>query len=192
MIRFLLASSGILLLGSMSAFFLFVSLLSIATVVWILVALMLMFGLGVQIANEKASVNNGRKTRPTMTKIELKKFKNTLTARQNELEGLIRNREAAAIETSADALDQIQHMVERELALETLGRESAFLRETRAALRRIDTGNFGTCLDCEEEINPKRLAAIPWAARCIACQERADREGATGDHSAEPLLVEAA
>lgn len=127
-----------------------------------------------------------------MTKIELTKFRNKLTARQSELEGLIRNREAAAIETSADALDQIQHMVERELALETLGRESAFLRETRAALRRINMGAFGTCLDCEEEINSKRLAAVPWAARCIACQERADREGATVEDADESLLVKAA
>ena len=123
-----------------------------------------------------------------MTKVELKQFKNALTARQNELEGLIRNREAAAIETSADALDQIQHMVERELALETLGRESAFLRETRAALRRIDGGTFGICLDCEDEINLKRLAAIPWAARCIACQERADREGTAVDNIDEAEL----
>jgi len=63
-----------------------------------------------------------------MTQIELKKFKNTLTARQSELERLIRNREAATIETSADALDQIQHAVERELALGTLARDSARLR----------------------------------------------------------------
>ena len=37
MIRFLLASSGALFLGSIEAFFLFVPMLSIATVVWILV-----------------------------------------------------------------------------------------------------------------------------------------------------------
>ena len=99
-----------------------------------------------------------------MTKSELKKFKTTLAARESELEGLIRNREAAAIETSADALDQIQHAVERELALGTLARESSGLRETRAALRRVDDGSFGICMDCEEEINLKRLAAVPWAA----------------------------
>ena len=127
-----------------------------------------------------------------MTKIELKKFKTTLAARANELEGLIRNREAAAIETSADALDQIQHAVERELALGTLARESSGLRETRAALRRIDDGSFGICLDCEEEINLKRLTAVPWAARCIACQERADREGAATENADEPPQAEAA
>jgi DnaK suppressor protein len=126
-----------------------------------------------------------------MTKIELKKFKNTLTARQSELEGLIRNREAATIETSADALDQIQHAVERELALGTLARESACLREARAALRRIDAGVFGTCLDCEEDIGLKRLAAVPWAALCVACQERAEREGPAVENAIEPLLAEA-
>ena len=127
-----------------------------------------------------------------MTKIEVKKFKTTLAARESELEGLIRNREAAAIETSADALDQIQHAVERELALGTLARESSGLRETRAALRRIDDGSFGICMDCEEEINLKRLAAVPWAARCIACQERADREGAASETADEPSQAEAA
>jgi DnaK suppressor protein len=129
-----------------------------------------------------------------MTKLELKKFTTTLAARASELEGLIRNREAAAIETSADALDQIQHAVERELALGTLARESSGLRETRAALRRIDEGSFGICMDCEEEINLKRLAAVPWAARCIACQERADREGAANDsdNAGEPSQAEAA
>jgi len=127
-----------------------------------------------------------------MTKSELKKFKTTLAARESELEGLIRNREAAAIETSADALDQIQHAVERELALGTLARESSGLRETRAALRRVDDGSFGICMDCEEKINLKRLAAVPWAARCIACQERADREGAATESVDEPSQAEAA
>ncbi len=126
-----------------------------------------------------------------MTETQVKSFRNILTARQTELEGLIRNREAAAIETSADALDQIQHMVERELALETLGRESAFLRDTRAALRRMDEGTYGVCVDCEDEINPKRLTAVPWASRCIACQERADREG-TGNSTDDSLFAEAA
>jgi DnaK suppressor protein len=126
-----------------------------------------------------------------MTKIEVKKFKTTLAARESELEGLIRNREAAAIETSADALDQIQHAVERELALGTLARESSGLRETRAALRRLADGSYGLCMDCEEEINLKRLIAVPWAARCIACQERADREGAAAEAD-EPSQAEAA
>ncbi len=49
--RFLLAFSGALFLGSTAAFLLFVPLLSIATVVWILVGLVLMFGLGIHVGS---------------------------------------------------------------------------------------------------------------------------------------------
>lgn len=49
MIRFLLACSGALLLAAMGAFFLLVPLLPLAVVVFALVGLMLMFGLGVQV-----------------------------------------------------------------------------------------------------------------------------------------------
>lgn len=127
-----------------------------------------------------------------MTKRELKDFTTILKVRQTELEGLIRNRESAAIETSADALDQIQHMSERELALETLALESARLRDARAALRRTVDGTFGRCVDCEGEINLRRLAAIPWAARCIACQEVADRAGTPEVGSTDGWQSEAA
>ena len=134
----------------------------------------------------------GTKTKRVMTDMDLQKFKSSLTARRIELERLLRNREPAAIETSADALDQIQHAVEREMALGNLARESACLRDARAALRRIDEGIFGTCVECEEDISLKRLAAAPWAARCIVCQERGDRDGATADNAIESELIETA
>jgi hypothetical protein len=52
MTRFFLVSSGALLLGSLGAFFLFVPLLSIATVAWIFVGLLFMFGLGFQVGTQ--------------------------------------------------------------------------------------------------------------------------------------------
>ena len=52
------------------------------------------------------------------------------------------------------------------------------LREVRAALRRIDEGAFGMCIDCGEMIDPKRLAAAPWTAHCIVCQKATDCENA--------------
>ncbi|MBI3697002.1 MAG: TraR/DksA family transcriptional regulator [Acidobacteria bacterium] len=41
-----------------------------------------------------------------------------------------------------------------------------------AALDRLDSGDYGICVDCGAAIASKRLVAIPWASRCIACQER--------------------
>ena len=73
-----------------------------------------------------------------MTKTELSKYKNILVAKQAELEQLVRNREGIAIEKSPDALDEVQHAAERELAIRNLDRESNLLRNVRAALRRIE------------------------------------------------------
>ena len=100
-----------------------------------------------------------------------------LEAKQVELMGGLRNREGIAIEKSADQMDEIQYATERDLAIRNVDRESTLLRQVNAALRRIHNGTFGTCVDCEETISPKRLIAVPWATRCIKCQEATDREG---------------
>jgi DnaK suppressor protein len=127
-----------------------------------------------------------------MTKSEINKFKKILENKQDELEQIVRNRDAITIEKSADALDEVQHAAERELAIRNLDRESHLLRNVRGALRRIDEGTFGVCLHCEEEISPKRIAAVPWAAFCIQCQEQADRNHDDGNDMLEDMLVNAA
>lgn len=50
--------------------------------------------------------------------------------------------------------------------------EITVLKQVDAALRRIERGTFGVCLECEEPISNKRLEAVPWARYCIPCQER--------------------
>jgi uncharacterized protein (DUF302 family)/RNA polymerase-binding transcription factor DksA len=44
-----------------------------------------------------------------------------------------------------------------------------------AALRRIDTHTYGTCVECGITIEPARLQKAPEAARCLACQREAER-----------------
>ncbi|MEJ7606296.1 MAG: TraR/DksA family transcriptional regulator [Bryobacteraceae bacterium] len=127
-----------------------------------------------------------------MTKTDINKYKDILETRQAELVDVLRNREAITIEKSPDALDEVQNAAERELAIRNLDRESKLLTNVRAALRRIDDGSFGTCIHCEEEISPKRVAAVPWTPYCIACQEQADRAQEEGTESLEELLVNAA
>lgn len=124
-----------------------------------------------------------------MTKSEVNKFKKILETKQGDLEKIVRNRDAIAIEKSADALDEVQHASERELAIRNLDRESNLLRAVRLALRRINDGSFGTCLHCDEEISPKRIAAVPWAANCIQCQELADRNKEEGNEAFDDEIV---
>jgi DnaK suppressor protein len=46
------------------------------------------------------------------------------------------------------------------------------LSEIEAALRRIEDGTYGVCEVCGKPIAPERLAAIPWARRCIDDQRK--------------------
>ena len=110
-----------------------------------------------------------------MTKNELNRFRAILTAKVAELERFTRHREGITVERNADQLDEIQAASERALAVCNLDRESNQLRNVRAAILRIQEDNFGTCQECEQEIHPKRLAAVPWASLCVQCQEAADR-----------------
>ena len=110
-----------------------------------------------------------------MTRNELNRFQKILIARVAELERPVGHRDEIKIERSADQLDEIQRAAERSLAVSNLDREYSQLRNARAALRRIQEGSFGTCQECEEDIHPKRLAAVPWTPFCIQCQEALDR-----------------
>jgi DnaK suppressor protein len=115
-----------------------------------------------------------------MTKNEVNRFRAILTARIAELEDFNRRRDGIAIEKCPDQLDEIQRASERALAVCNLDREFGHLRNARAALLRIEQGSFGICEQCDQDIHPKRLAAIPWAALCIRCQE-------TFDHNPEQM-----
>ena len=126
-----------------------------------------------------------------MTNGELNKYRNVLEAKQADLIHMMRNRDGIAIEKSADAFDEVQYATERELAIRSLDRDSNLLRNVRAALDRIEEGGFGVCLSCEEDISPKRLAAVPFTAYCIVCQELADRGQHEGAEDLDELLTPA-
>jgi DnaK suppressor protein len=55
------------------------------------------------------------------------------------------------------------------------GLESAALEEIdqiRAALKRIDEGEYGACNGCGKNIGAQRLKALPFAVLCIDCASR--------------------
>jgi DnaK suppressor protein len=133
-----------------------------------------------------------RQEKAEMIKSDANQYRNVLEAKQVELLQLVRNRGGIAIERSPDALDEVQHAAERELAIRNLDRDSNLLRNVRRALRRIEEGSFGVCLSCEEDITLKRLAAVPSTAYCLQCQEIADRSQGHRIDSFEELLVNAA
>lgn len=49
------------------------------------------------------------------------------------------------------------------------------IRDIEAALARMNTGTFGICIDCADELELARLRAFPTARRCLMCQEKYER-----------------
>ena len=110
-----------------------------------------------------------------MTLAETERFKSMLRTKQTELSRSLRNRDEIVIQKASNALDEVQLMGERELAIRNLDRDSNALRQIQQAFSRIANGTYGVCLHCEEDVLPKRMTAVPWAAYCINCQEKIEQ-----------------
>jgi len=137
---------------------------------------------------DNAASRGKRKRRSTMmTSTETERLTSLLRAKQTELSRSLHYRDEIVIEKASDALDEVQLMEERELAIRNLDRDSNALRLIYRALLRIANGTYGVCLHCEEDILPKRMTAVPWAAFCIQCQEKIDRREIEVDETVESL-----
>src|SRR5262245_29876575 len=78
--------------------------------------------------------------------------------------------------------DQAQYSLEEAVSLRLNGLEYTQLRQIQEALDRLQLGEYGVCLSCEEPIPPKRLEALPWAKYWVPCQEQlADEPVGTED-----------
>ncbi|ABS26893.1 TraR/DksA family transcriptional regulator [Anaeromyxobacter sp. Fw109-5] len=60
------------------------------------------------------------------------------------------------------------------------------LQQIDAAIERVDAGEYGICRDCDEEIDPRRLAALPYALLCTECATRDERAAAPMFIAQEP------
>ncbi len=69
----------------------------------------------------------------------------------------------------ADSKERAKQFEDNEV-VDALGNEAREeIAKISAALRRIDSGDFGTCIGCGQEINVSRLEAYPYAKECIDC-----------------------
>lgn len=60
---------------------------------------------------------------------------------------------------------------DKDILLRLSAHERTIVDGIDAALGRIRDGTYGECLNCGQEINAKRLEALPWGRYCITCQE---------------------
>jgi DnaK suppressor protein len=70
-----------------------------------------------------------------------------------------------------DPVDLAVRNYSKNVMLAVSENESRQLALIDEALLRVEDDEYGPCQNCEQDINPKRLAAIPWARYCLNCQE---------------------
>lgn len=107
-----------------------------------------------------------------MTKTILKDMKKQLlTERDLLIEKLKGNDLSVDDSETPDPVDLAVRNYSKNVMLAVSENESRQLTLVDEALLRIDDEEYGRCQNCEKEINPKRLSAIPWARYCLDCQE---------------------
>jgi len=88
---------------------------------------------------------------------------------------IVTSREISSPPVSGDAADIAQDASENELTIQLAEVESRELFQINMALDKINNGTFGLCEICGENISSARLKALPFAAKCIRCQEEEER-----------------
>ena len=71
----------------------------------------------------------------------------------------------------SDESDLSSATLEQAMRVQLRSREALFLKKIDEALLKIQSGTFGTCECCEEEIEVSRLEVRPTANLCISCKE---------------------
>src|ERR1700736_5775605 len=114
-----------------------------------------------------------------MDKKKLDSFKKRLETRQQELRRTVSRTEqdgrSADEDATQDIADRAANSYNKEFLFHQSNNERQLLQMVEGALDRIREGSFGQCISCGEEINPKRLEAVPWTRHCIECQEKLEK-----------------
>jgi DnaK suppressor protein len=107
-----------------------------------------------------------------MSKLNLKDITKKLHAERDLLIEKLKGNDLSIDDSETpDPVDLAVRNYSKNVMLAVSENESRQLTLIDEALLRIDDEEYGSCQNCEKPINPKRLAAIPWARYCLECQE---------------------
>jgi RNA polymerase-binding protein DksA len=121
-----------------------------------------------------------------VTSIDTEHFRDALLEERRRVEhalATLRDEHPGSLDEEVEEIAATSDNHLAETATATLGREIDYtlgenseqvLSEIDAALKRIDDGTYGTCVNCGKEIPRERLEVNPWASLCIDCKRRAE------------------
>src|SRR5690348_18355697 len=108
----------------------------------------------------------------TMDKKRLEHYKKKLMQRREELaRGILRTEEegrTADDDPTVDLADKAANSYTKEFLFGQTNTDRTMLQLIDDALERIKDNSYGSCTNCETELQQKRLEAVPWASHCVA------------------------
>jgi DnaK suppressor protein len=114
-----------------------------------------------------------------MDKKRLEYYKKKLNTRRDELLKTIARTEeegrTADDDPTVDLADKAANSYTKEFLFGMTNTDRTILNLIDEALKRIRINEYGSCLTCQEEMQTKRLEAVPWAKNCISCQEKIEQ-----------------
>jgi DnaK suppressor protein len=114
-----------------------------------------------------------------MDKKKVELYKKQLLAKQEELLHAVSSSEhdgrEADEEATQDIADKAANSYTKEFLFHRSDENRRVLQLVNEALDRVRLGTYGRCLACGEEVQIKRLEAVPWARHCIECQDKQDQ-----------------
>src|SRR5712692_9038219 len=115
----------------------------------------------------------------SMDKKRLDYYKKKLQARREELMKTIARTEEegrqADEDPTVDLADKEANSYTKEFLFGMTNSDRTILNMIDAALKRIQANEYGVCANCQEEMQQKRLEAVPWTKHCIACQQKMEQ-----------------
>ena len=109
-----------------------------------------------------------------MNPSDLKRYRDVLEKRKDEILAATPARTPATEpgSKSGDWIDQSSQESDLHVRLALKQTDSKLLRAIEEAIHRIENGTYGICMECENEIAPARLEAVPWTRVCIECKAK--------------------
>ena len=110
-----------------------------------------------------------------------------LQDRQREMQGVLQRRVRGVFfdqpGAGLDETERAEALVQEDIEVALIQMRAEALGRVRAALVRLEAGDYGNCVDCRGEIAERRLRAVPFAVRCTVCEEAREQRIAGEERS---------
>ena len=114
-----------------------------------------------------------------MDKKKMKTYRDRLLERRESLVSQVTEAELSSrerdLEATQDPADMAANAYTKELLISMSSNDRTLLGLIDESLARVESGDYGECVNCGEAILEKRLNAVPWARYCLRCQDMKEK-----------------